>query len=237
MNLKHARIALLGFDTVLAYCKTNLERLGVGCADIYDDSSALPVSSLYDIYIVDDFFTAGELQTAWVPHIEFIRSFYPNAKMLLMSMFSSDEAVAKQYAIEFLDYADSNLHFNERIQKLWKAVDVETTHTTVGFDNCSIYWRPLNDEETKCLFGILDYNGPRLEEVFDREPPMFRDDGQHIGDFLKLLWERWIAKLTEQPIAKNLLPIPIEQFISIANFYSVTDLESTLSPELKELYL
>jgi len=238
MDIKTARVALLSFDGNRFNLKRQLERIGIGCVDIYADSSKLPAGVLYDLYIVDEFFTAGAtVRTLWVPQVDAIRSFYPKAKIMLMSVLSSDEKVARTYAVEFFDYASKSADFNERIPQLLKAVDDETTHGTVRFDNCSVYWRPLNEDETKCIFGILDYDGPRLEEVFDREPPMYPDDGQHIGDFLKLLWERLITKLTEHPVEKKSLPIPFEQLISIANFYSITDLESSLTPALRERYL
>lgn len=238
MDIKCARVAVLSIDRNRFLLENELKRLGIYCVDLYTDSKDLLPDVLYDVYVVDDFFdSAPDLGTAWVPHIEAIRSVYPKAKIMLMSVFPSDQRLAKQHAVEFFDFRDKVSDFVALVQHLLQAVDEETTHGSFGFNNCAVYWRPVNEEETRCLFGVLDHDGPRLEAVFDREPPMYRDDGQHIGDFLKLLWKQWIAELTEHPVAKNSLPISFGQLISIANFYYVTDLESSLTPALKERYL
>jgi|GEM_PF-6522412 len=99
-------VVIIGFDAELDDIADELKsRFSLSKVDIIKAVNELPADDRRDLYIVDDnYCTPSDKNTAWQPFVQAIRNRYPEAKILLMSVYPDDEPLAEQMHIAFHEF-------------------------------------------------------------------------------------------------------------------------------------
>ncbi len=111
---------IIGFDAELYDIGDNLQdQFHLVKADVVRSVDELPSDDQRNLYIVDDnYCTLSDKNTAWQSHVHAIRNRYPEAKILLFSVFSDDAPLAKKMNIAFHECGTEYEHFEAVIQEL-----------------------------------------------------------------------------------------------------------------------